>query len=110
MKKLAILAAFFILFLSPLSNAMGNSQDQNNSQKSDSSTDQARQDYRVYLAKLKELAQQYNQVTSQVKKVIKEEGVPTWDDKNGGIKITHDLDLSDNGPIRETEKEIKVVL
>ena len=110
MKKWTVLAALAILFLSSVSNAMGNSQDQNNSQKTGTSMDQAKQDYRLYLAKLKELTQQYDQVTSQVKKVIKEEGVPTWDEKSGKIKITHDLDLSDNGPIRETETEIKVVL
>ena len=76
----------------------------------DPAYDQARQDYRAYLEKLKELSQQYNQVTSQIKQVIKEEGIPTVDENTGQIKITHDLNFSNSGPIRETEKEIKLVM
>ena len=81
-----------------------------NSNTNDPAYDQAKQDYRTYLEQLKALSNQYNQVTSEIKKVIKEEGVPTVDENTGQIKITHDLNFSDNSPIRETEKEIKVTL
>ena len=81
-----------------------------NSNTNDPAYDQAKQDYSTYLERLKELSKQYNQVTSQIKEVIKEEGVPTLDENTGQIKITHDLNFSDNGAIRQTEKEIKVVV
>ena len=110
MKKLTLAALFFLIFTG-VSQGMGNSQNQqDNSQNNDASINQAKQDYRLYLDKLKELSAQYGQVTNQMKKVIKEEGVPTWDDKTGQIQITHDLNFSDNGPVRETEKEVKLIL
>ena len=48
--------------------------------------DQARQDYREYLKQLKVLSRQYKEVTGEMKKVIQEEGVPVWDDNEGGIE------------------------
>jgi len=81
-----------------------------NSNTADSAADQARQDYRAYLEKLKELSTQYGQITGQIKEVIKEEGVPTIDENTGQIKITHDLNFSGSGPVQETEKDIKIVI
>ncbi len=72
--------------------------------------EQAKADYRVYLQQLKELSKQYSQVTGEMKKVIKEEGVPVWDEDTGGITISHDLDFTDLGPIEETDKEIRVTI
>ena len=107
-RYLLVLSTFFF---SGVTFAIGNSQNQDNSQNSNSiATDQAKREYRVYLEKLKELSKQYSQVTAEVKKVIQEEGVPTWNDKSGKIEITHDLDFSENGPFKETEKEIRLVL
>ncbi len=55
---------------------------------------QAKQDYRAYLAQLKALKAQYSQITSEVQKIVAEEGVPTWDDTTGQIKMTHSLDTN----------------
>ena len=85
----------------------------------DDTQDQARQsqaverakaDYRVYLEGLKKISRDYTAVTGEVKKVIKEEGIPVWDDASGGLKITHDLNAPDNVPFKETEKDIKVII
>ncbi len=108
MKKMSLSSVFFFFLFSSFSLAMGNSQD--TSTTGNANTDQARQDYRLYMEKLKELSQQYSQITSEVKKVIKEEGVPAWDEQTGTIKISHDVNFSDNGPVRENEKEIKIIL
>ncbi len=40
---------------------------------------QARQEYREYLKQLKVLNEQYKSITGEMKKVIEEEGLPTWD-------------------------------
>jgi HSP20 family molecular chaperone IbpA len=59
-----------------------------NSNDNDPAYQQARQDYRAYLAQLKDLSSQYKRITGEVKKVIQEEGVPVWDDNGmGGIKM-----------------------
>ena len=39
----------------------------------------AREEYRIFLQKLKQLNGEYKQVTGQMAQIIKEEGVPTWD-------------------------------
>lgn len=49
--------------------------------------EQARQDYRVYLQQLKALSQQYKEVTGEIQKVLKEEGVPTWDEGSGTMTV-----------------------
>ena len=49
-------------------------------------TEQAKQEYRLYLQKLKQLNNEYKQVTGQMAQVIKEEGLPTWD--SGGLDQT----------------------
>ncbi len=120
-RKLAVLAALFVLLLAPASNAMGNSQNQDTTTQSNAAVDQAKQDYRNYISKLKELSKEYGAVTSQIKQVIKEEGIPTFDEQTGELKMTHDLNFSaaaaptqfsNTGPFRvsETDTEIKVVL
>ena len=87
---------------------MGNSQSQDNSQ-NNPGLDQAKKDYAVLLQKLGEMGKQYSQVTAETKKVIKEQGVPVWDDKTGTIIVSHDVNFSGNGPYFQTEKEIKYV-
>ena len=115
MKKSIIFNLFIFLLFANSSLAMGNSQNQDNSQTPNAATEQAKQDYALFLQKMKELGKQYGQVTGQMKQVIKEQGVPTWDDQSGTIKITHDLNLNDtavsnNAPFKETDKEIKAIL
>lgn len=43
------------------------------------STEQAKEDYRVFIQQLKQLNSQYKQITGEISKVMKEEGVPSWD-------------------------------
>ena len=72
--------------------------------------EQAKADYRAYLQQLKVLSGQYRQITSDMKQVIQEEGVPVWDDSGmGGIKVANvtvedvdgqtfgDTDIQDTG-------------
>ena len=103
-------SAFFILFLgfASVSQAMGNSQGQDNTQ-NNPAMEQAKKDYAVLLKQLGEMGKQYSQVTAEAKKVIKEEGVPVWDDKSGTIVVSHDVNFSGSGPFSQTEKEIKYV-
>ena len=112
MKKYFLATFFIFVLFSDASQAMGNSQNQNqdNAQTNNGSLDQAKRDYAVFLEKMKELGAQYSQVTGEMKKVVKEQGVPVWDDKTGTIKISHDVNFSDNGPVYETDNEIRVVL
>ena len=105
MKKIACLLILVSIFLNP-----GILFAATNSNTNDPACDQAKQDYRAYLEQLKALSNQYNQVTSEIKKVIKEEGVPTVDENTGQIKITHDLNFSDISPIRETDKELTIII
>ncbi|MEI8345511.1 MAG: Hsp20/alpha crystallin family protein, partial [Candidatus Omnitrophota bacterium] len=73
--------------------------------------ERARQDYRQYLTQLKSLSDQYKEVTGQITQVIKEEGVPTWDDKTGSLKISKDLtglNSSDTARIQEEDKLMNV--
>lgn len=53
----------------------------------DAATEQARQDYRVYLDQLKAISQQYREVTGEVKGIIQEEGYPVFDEDTGQIEI-----------------------
>ncbi len=106
--KIFRLIAFFFLFLTVTSFAMGNSQGQDSSA-SNPSMDQAKKDYALFLQKLGEMGKQYSQVTAEAKKVIKEEGVPVWDEQAGTFKISHDVNFSGTGPVSQTDKEMKYV-
>lgn len=92
MKRYIIGTLFFCL--ASTSFAMGNSQDQDKSLSSNPGAAQARQDYRVLMQELKKMGEQYNQVTGEIKQVIKEEGVPVWNEESGEFEIRRDLDLS----------------
>ena len=88
-----------------------------NSNTNDPASNQARQDYRAYLEQLKALRNQYRQITSEVQKIVAEEGVPTWDDTTDQIKMTHSLSTDQetlaptvfgDADIKETEKDMIV--
>lgn len=75
--------------------------------------ERAKEDYRTYLKKLKGLSAQYKEITGEIKDVIREEGIPVWDDTTGEITISHDLDLTapagaKDSKTRQTEKEMIV--
>ena len=105
---------FFLFLISQVTFAMGNSHSDDSQTQNNVNVDQAKRDYQIFLQQLKVLNSQYQQVTGQMKQVIKEEGVPVWDDKTGGITVTHDLDSlnSDlvNVPVEEKETEMIVRL
>ncbi len=49
--------------------------------------EQAKRDYAVYLQELKALSGQYKQITSAMKEVIQEQGVPSWNETTGEIEV-----------------------
>ena len=52
---------------------------------------QAKKDYKVFLEQLKALNSQYKEVTNEVKEVIKEEGVPVFDEETGEMVMKKDF-------------------
>ena len=61
---------------------------------------------------MKELSKQYKQITGEITKVAKEEGVPSWDEATGEIQIKPYVEplqtLADGSSIQENEKEMIV--
>jgi HSP20 family protein len=109
MKKFTFLAVFFLLlFTLPAYSAPSDAEAR------EAASEQARQEYRIFLEQLKELTHQYREVTKEVKKVIREEGIPTIDENTGELKMKRGDDLSYVGTdfgdsdIRETDKEMIV--
>jgi HSP20 family molecular chaperone IbpA len=72
--------------------------------------DQAREDYKVYLEQLKKLGAQYKELTGEMRKVMKEEGVPTFDVDTGAIGVGTLAGATQPGEIRQTDKDMTVVL
>ena len=87
-----------------------------NSNTNDPAYDQARQDYRAYLEQLKTLQKQYHQITDEVKKIVAEEGVPTWDENSDQMTLSKNLPavseatIFGDADIQETEKTMIVKL
>ena len=72
---------------------------------------QARQDYRTFLDQLKSLNSQYKEITTEIQKVVKEEGLPVWDvntGQSGFVTSSGSLERAPFGDadIKETEKEM----
>ncbi len=75
----------------------------------DPAAQQAREDYRAYLEQLKRISQQYKEVTNQMKDVIREEGVPVWNETTGEIELQKGLVANDTYPgIFQTETQMVV--
>jgi len=66
----------------------------------DAAVEQAKQDYKIFLEQLKALNSQYKEVTSQIKEVVREEGVPTFDEETGDIKMVRPDDDDWGQPAR----------
>ena len=77
----------------------------------DPATQRAREDYRTYLQALKEINQQYKEVTNQMKDVIREEGIPVWNEATGEIDFQKGL-TGDEGKsgVKETDTEMTVII
>ena len=78
-----------------------------NDNSSDPAYSQAKSDYHAYLEQLKTLRKQYREITSQVKQIVAEEGVPAWDEKNDSLTKTNERAFGD-ADIQETDKELIV--
>lgn len=77
----------------------------------DPTVQQARKDYRSYLQALKEINQQYREVTNQMKEVIREEGIPVWNETTGEIEFQKGLIGDDNkSGIQETNTQMTVIV
>ncbi len=69
----------------------------------------ARDDYRAYLEQLKIINQQYKAVTNQMRDVIREEGIPVWNETTGEIELQKGLVANDTNPdIQETPTQMIV--
>ena len=101
-KYIFFLIVLQIFFLNHLLFAATTSDNSN-----DPAYNQAKQDYRAYLEQLKALREQYRQITSQVKQIVAEEGVPTWDEKNDQLAMSNEPAFGDVD-IQETDKELIV--
>lgn len=78
MKKL-----FFVLTLCLLTSACH----ADNYNSKNAAAQQSTTDYKVYLEQLKQIGQQYKQVSGQIQGVLKETGIPSFDENTGEIKM-----------------------
>lgn len=72
--------------------------------------DQAREDYKIYLQQLKKLGAQYKELTGEMRKVMREEGVPTFNVDTGAIGVGTLTGATSPGEIRQTDKEMIVII
>ena len=79
--------SLFVLSLSVLLALTGRALAQPTANSEEQALKSASNDYKEYLKQLKALNEQYKQVTTEVQKVLKDNGVPAWDENEGGIKI-----------------------
>jgi HSP20 family protein len=70
--------------------------------------DQVREDYRTYLRELKKLSTQYKELTGEMKKVMDEEGYPTWSEE-GGVQLAKPAVIGE-ADVKETDKDMTVKL
>lgn len=66
---------------------------------------QAREDYRLYLQQMKELARQYKEVSGEIRKIVQEEGLPTFGDVE---PVKETASATSDTRIEQTDKEILV--
>lgn len=80
-------------------------------EQSNPTTQQAREDYRAYLQALKGISKQYKEITSEMKEILREEGIPVWNEMTGEIEFQKGLmgDAAKSG-IQETNTEMIVTI
>lgn len=77
----------------------------------DFNTEDAKRQYRAYLEQLKQLNQQYKQITGQIAQVVKEEGLPTWEKAPAEAEISKMVTAAyGDSRVHQTDKEIRVYL
>ncbi len=112
MKRVSSAVFFgFLFFLIPVS-----------SQAADDTTtynkEQLKQDYRAFLQQFKALNAQYKDVTGEISKVMKEEGVPAFDlgDKSTSVSSDKNIallsykEMGEGAYIKENDKEIELMV
>ena len=87
MKNTNVLIVIMLLAVTASAEAANNFGPANKSDETNPNLAQAKTEYKAYLEQLKAMSAQYKQITGEVTKVLKEEGVPTWDENSGGIKM-----------------------
>ena len=84
-KNISIFFAIVVFTLCPLSVSCGVAADSNT--QSSLNSQEVREDYHAFLQQLKQLNSQYKQITGEISKTMKEEGVPTWEEGEGMKQI-----------------------
>ena len=77
--------------------------------------EQLKQDYRTFLQQLKSLNAQYKEITGEMGKVMKEEGVPTWDMGNEGktaseSKTENTEDLGGGAYLKDSQRDMTLTI
>ncbi len=72
-------------------------------------TQEVKEDYRLFLQKLKQLNSQYKQITGEITKVMKEEGVPSWQTEEPIVEETV-LDSEPGVVIKENASDMTVAM
>ncbi len=103
-----------MFFLSPFSYTLAHAADDTTTY----NKEQLKQDYRAFLQQFKALNAQYKDVTGEISKVMKEEGVPQFDlgdksttvssDKN--IAISNYKEVGEGAYIKENDREIELMV
>ena len=105
----ALFLAFFLLAVPGLAWA-ADTQQQNTAY----NKEQLKQDYRLFLQQLKSLNAQYQEITGEMGKVMKEEGTPSWDmgeDLGTDDKAKENTqDLGGGVYLKETAKDMTLTL
>jgi HSP20 family molecular chaperone IbpA len=102
---MGVLFSFFVFTSTVLANQ--------NTDAQDAALEQAKIDYRLFLQQLKALNSQYKEVSGEIKKVLKEEGMPVWDADSGELDFVKPGDTVGranfaDADIKENEKDILV--
>jgi HSP20 family protein len=90
MKKKLVLLLFvqWVLFVSQAFS-------QNAEEEKRAAFEQARKDYRTYLNELKALHAQYKEITGEIQKVLREEGLPSWEEGGSDQGTFGDVDIQE---------------
>lgn len=108
MKKIKFyLLALLVVTFASISSAYGLTAQEEAQRKQ--SYAQAKEEYRQYLQELKKLNSQYQEITGEIVKVMKEEGMPGWEESDAIQEISESEDVDQEGvSIKESEKEMIV--
>ena len=100
----------FTLLLTSFFGATSVGADNSNNQ-GNINSQEVRADYRAFLQQLKQLNSQYKQITGEITKVMKEEGVPSWEMGDETKKLDETILSPEPGvTIKESAGEITVAI